>query len=94
MSKYNPKEFIGALGQKMNGREVPNCPYCGGQNFTTTDKFATILISEETSSVSFGPTIPSGLLVCVNCGHIEFFALGILDLLKEKGENNDGKQDH
>lgn len=91
MSKYNPKEFIGALDKKMNGRDVPNCPYCGGQKFTSTDKFATILIGDDTSSVSLGPSIPSGLLVCANCGHIEFFALGSLGLLKEKGDNSDGK---
>ena len=91
MSKYNPNKFIDALGKKMNGREVPNCPYCGGQQFTSTDKFATILIGDDTSSLSLGPSIPSGMVVCANCGHIEFFALGSLGLLEKKGEDDDGK---
>ena len=75
----------------MNGRGIPNCPYCGGQTFTSTDKFATILIGEDIHSINLGPSIPSGILVCANCGHIEFFALGSLGLLKNKGVNDDGK---
>ena len=91
MSKYQPHEFIKALGIKMNDREVPNCPYCGGQSFTSTDKFATILIGDDTKSINIGPSIPSGMLVCSNCGHIELFALGSLGLLKKGEENQDGK---
>lgn len=91
MSKYDPKEFISALGKKMNGRNVPNCPYCGGQKFTSTDKFATILIGDEMSGINLGPNIPSGMIVCENCGHIEFFALGSLGLLSNKGETKDAK---
>ena len=91
MSKYNPDKFIHALGEKMNGREVPNCPYCGGQSFTSTGKFATILIGDDTNSINLGPSIPSGMLVCSNCGHIEFFALGSLGLLNTKEDDGDGK---
>lgn len=91
MSKYNPQIFIDALSNKMGRRIVPACPYCGGQNFTSTDKFASILIGDETNSINIGPSIPSGMLICTNCGHIEFFALGSLGLLNNTGVNNDGK---
>ena len=91
MSKYNPQNFINALNHKMHGRGVPICPYCGGQNFTSTDKFASILIGDETNSINIGPSIPSGMLVCANCGHIEFFALGSLGLLKDVGANSNDK---
>ena len=41
--------------------------------------------------LDLGPSIPSGLIVCENCGHIELFALGSLGLLKKKGDNSDGE---
>jgi len=91
MSKYNPNEFIGALSQKMNGRGFPNCPYCGGKNFTTTKSFATILIGEDTKNINLGPNIPAGMVVCENCGHMEFFAMGSLGLLKAEERDGDGK---
>lgn len=91
MRKYDPKAFIGALGKKMKGRNFPNCPYCGGQKFTSTDKFATIFIGEEMNGITLGPNIPSGMIVCENCGHIELFALGSLGLLNNKGESKDAE---
>ena len=91
MNKYKPTEFIYALGEKMKGRNVPNCPYCGGHNFTSTDKFATILIGDDTKGINLGPSIPSGMIVCETCGHIEFFALGALGLLRNEEEEKDAK---
>lgn len=88
MSKYNPKEFITALGAKMNGRIIPDCPYCGGKKFTTTQSIATILIGDDTKNISLGPNIPAAMIICENCGHMEFFAMGSLGLLK--AEENDG----
>ena len=84
MSKYNPNDFIKALEQKMQERSIPNCPYCGGSKFTTTQNFATILIGEDTENISLGPNIPTGMIICENCGHMEFFAMGALGLLKGK----------
>ena len=89
MNKYDAKEFISALGEKMGNRNVPNCPYCGGNKFTSTDKLATIFIGEDLSGINLGPNIPSGMIICESCGHIEFFALGSLGLLNNKGESKD-----
>ena len=91
MNKFNPKKFITQLGKKVNGRNIPNCPYCGGEKFTTTEKFATILIGEDLENLNLGPSIPSGMLICENCGHIEFFALGSLGMLEKKDGAEDGK---
>lgn len=91
MVKYNQKEFANMLISRMGGNDIPNCPYCGGQEFTTTEKFATILIGDDLGSVSLGPSIPSGIIVCEKCGHIDFFALGALGLLKGTEGNSDGK---
>lgn len=91
MSKYNPNEFIAALGKKIKGQSIPDCPYCGGKKFTTTKSFATILTGDDTKNISLGPNIPAGMVVCENCGHIEFFAMGALGLLKAEEHNGDGK---
>lgn len=91
MNKYEPIKFISKLGEKVKGRDIPNCPYCGGEKFTTTEKFATILIGEDLENVNLGPSIPTGMLICENCGHVEFFALGSLGMLKRKEEPEDEK---
>ena len=87
MKKYNPQEFINALMQKTSNRQL-TCPICQGTQFTTTEDFATIIISKDYEGITLGPSIPSGMAICQNCGHIDFFALGALGLLKAKEENN------
>lgn len=89
MAKYNPDQFIGAISKKLRGGLVPSCPYCGGQKFTTTGNVAAILIGDDTSGLNLGPHIPSGMLICENCGHIEFFALGSLGLMEKEKTNNE-----
>lgn len=88
MAKYDPNSFINAISKKMMGRDIPVCPYCGGQKYTTTGNVAAILIGDDTSNLNLGPHIPSGMMICESCGHIEFFALGSLGLM-DKEEHKD-----
>ena len=88
--KYDPQEFINALTEKMNGKSFPECPICGGEKFTSTENYVTLPISKDLGDVRLGPNIPTGMVICENCGHMEFFALGVLNLIK-KEEHNDGK---
>lgn len=89
MARYNPNRFISAIqGKLINGR-IPQCPFCGGKKYTSTDSVAGILISNDTKNLNIGPNIPSGMLICENCGHIDFFALGVLGLMEDS--NNDGE---
>ena len=85
MSKYEPQKFIDALNQKAPNKRL-TCPYCGGTQFTTPEEYASILISKEMSNINIGPTIPAGIIVCSKCGHMDFFALGALNLLEKKEE--------
>ena len=91
MKKYEPQEFINALNKQMSKRIVPACPFCGSRKYTSTDSMASILIGKDLQSLSIGPTVPAGMLICQQCGHIEFFALGALGLLNEKDGSDDGK---
>ena len=89
MAHYDSRRFITELRKKLDSNDVSPCPICGKRSFTTTDKVAAILIGDDTQSLSLGPNIPSGMLICENCGHISFFALGILGLMegeRERGE--------
>lgn len=87
MEKYDPEQFAKRLTERLKGKsDILACPFCGGEHFTTTGQFASILIADNLTEVALGPSIPSGMLVCENCGHIEFFALGSLGLLPKREE--------
>lgn len=90
MENFKSDEFIKALEQATNNRIIPSCPYCGGNNFTTTDSFSSIIIGKNPNSLTLGTSIPAGMVICSRCGHIEFFALGALGLLPKK-ENTNGE---
>ena len=89
MRKYEPDRFIAAFKKAIGTRPSPACPFCGKRQYTTTDKMASVLIGNDLDGVSIGPTIPSGMLICENCGHIDFFALGVLGLLDGEDEKHD-----
>ena len=83
MKNYDENEFIEILGKRM-GREYKNCPFCGRGKYITPDTFAGVFVSKDIKNVDLGLRIPSGMVICENCGHIDFFALGSLDLINDK----------
>lgn len=91
MKEYDSKDFLTALDKKVKGRPVPQCPFCGGNSFSTTQEYATILLSKDLHAINIGTSVPVGMLVCKNCGHVEFFALGLLGMLDNTEEKTDGK---
>lgn len=88
MIKYDPKEFANRLTERCAAHPLRPCPFCGHQDYTSTEDFATILISNDHLNLSLGPNIPAGMVICKNCGHMDFFALGALDLLPKKEAEN------
>ncbi len=91
MAKYNPNDFVQAIKNKMGDSfSSMKCPFCGKSNFTTTENIAAIFISDDIMHINLGPNIPAGMVICENCGHIDFFALGSLGFIK--GEKKDGEQ--
>ena len=92
MRKFESREFLNALDERTKGHAIPTCPYCGGTDLAVSSKVAKVIIDEDIDAISIGPTIPSGLIVCKKCGHLNFFAIGALGLLKEKGGDNHGEQ--
>ena len=86
MEKYNNQKFGSALTAKINGKVVV-CPVCGGIHFNVPEQMANVIIGDSFEGIQIGQSIPSGMLICNNCGHIEFFALGALGLLPQQTEN-------
>lgn len=89
-NKFEPSKFVEALRKHTKSKPIPACPYCGNTQFTSTDSLASILIGKDCKSISIGPSIPAGMIICQQCGHIEFFALGALELLNQEDGANDG----
>lgn len=91
MSEYKSNEFISRISQKLPNGSYPTCPYCKGTNFSALPQFASILINTDMKNLNLGPSIPCGMVICNNCGHIEFFALGALGMLDNKENKNEDK---
>lgn len=87
-NKFDPQQFTSKLISVLKTHSVPTCPFCGGNEFTSTNEFASITINNSFENIVIGQSIPAGMVICTKCGHIEFFALGALGLLPKKEEDN------
>jgi len=72
----------------LNARHVTHpCPRCGNPKFTLVEGFFNQPLSGDLSSASGamafsrGPTVPSVVTACTNCGFLSQHALGVLGLL-------------
>ena len=89
MKKFEPELFKKKLIERIRDKTHHLiCPYCGGEKFTTTKSLAAVLTGEEVDQLSLGSYIPAGMLICEQCGHIEFFALGALEMNDNKDTEN------
>lgn len=91
---YNSDEFTRKLQAATDGHSLPKCPFCGGTDYTTPNHVAVVLVADTFASLTIGPSAPCAMVVCQKCGHVDLFALGVLNLLPERvhdseGENND-----
>ena len=73
---------------QINGRSPLTCSVCGKREFSLVGEgFANQPLQQNTSGglVIGGPSLPSVVLICRNCGNTLYFNLGVL------GELNGGK---
>ena len=75
--KFDPKHAIEQL--KKHGASQAICPICKGNSFSVQSEVATIISSDKKTSINLNSYVPCAMMVCTSCGHVEFFALGILD---------------
>jgi hypothetical protein len=84
-----PADFRDRLLAALKERGAKSiCEICGQNNWAVIDQAVSILITDLSGGFQLPPPqIPSGGLVCNNCGNIRLFALGALGLLpKADGE--------
>lgn len=75
MEESYEKSYVASLKKKT---KTPNCRFCGANSYYSIDSRIT-LFTEDVGLGGRRKVIPAGALICKQCGHIEFFALGILD---------------
>lgn len=86
------KEFISALKEKIR---TPSCRFCGCNDYLALNVRAAITM-DEYNAEGKRKIVPSGIIICKKCGHIEMFALGVLktELLSKQNEeinNSEGE---
>lgn len=84
--KFN-KETKEKIAQKIHEKgALKPCQRCGQQNFSVLDGFVSIPLAQEVSSgiVIGGPQVPTAVIVCDNCGNLNYHAIGALGLLNEQ----------
>ena len=92
MTEEKKRIIADALSRRL-GKLV--CPMCHQSRYTLIDGYVSDPIQDDYKKVVLGARmIPSVMLVCNHCGHIDRFALGVLGFIegdnteKSKEENN------
>lgn len=95
--KYEASEFIAVLKSRIPLQAMPRCPFCGGNSYSTPEQVATIPVGVSFKGLSVGQAAPCAMIVCTKCGHVDYFALGMLGLLPradKKGGQNEQANAH
>lgn len=78
------KEAIKSELERRNA--VLPCPRCGNKSFQLADGYINLPLSGEVGGIVLGgPTMPTAVVVCSNCGYISLHALGALGLIQNRG---------
>jgi len=78
---YNPQAFLDALAKRRGKSGMPTCPICGGNSYSTSNEFVSLPSGTSLARISLGPSVPCSVVFCTQCGHAEFFSMGVLGLL-------------
>jgi predicted RNA-binding Zn-ribbon protein involved in translation (DUF1610 family) len=88
LSSEEKQKIIDKLSEK--GANHP-CPRCTSKNFTILDGYFAQPIQPSLTNLMFGgPSVPSVVIVCNNCGYMSQHALGMLGLLPKEEAKNHG----
>lgn len=91
LSKEEQAKIIQALDRV--GATRP-CPRCGNATFSLVGGYFNHFIQQSLSGVNLGgPSIPTAVVVCSNCGWVAEHALGALKLLpKDQSTKSEGEK--
>lgn len=70
----------------LNARGVSRytCSFCGGTHFSIQDKAATILLTSVIGNIELKNHIPTLVISCNRCGHLDFLSLLQLEALEKE----------
>lgn len=88
MDEETKKQIINALTKRV---ESFVCPMCHQSKYSFVDGYTVDAVQKDYKNIRLGGRlIPSVMLVCNNCGHIDRFSLGVLGLI-DQGEQQQDK---
>lgn len=87
ISDEKKQEIVKVLNER--GATRP-CPRCGNESFSLLDGYFNQTIQSELKGLVIGgPSVPSVVLSCAQCGFLSQHALGALGLIPEKEAKNE-----
>lgn len=86
MTSEEKQKIVDALHKKRANRP---CPRCDEKNFTLLDGYFNQSIQQSLTAgvILGGPSIPSIVILCNNCGYMSQHALGVLGLIPKNKDN-------
>jgi len=91
MNTEEKKKIVDILSKKG---VTATCPMCHQDKLTMTDKYISNPIEDEIENEYSlgGPSIPTVLIICGNCGFTSQHAIGVLGLLNQQANTNNQEQ--
>lgn len=87
MNDEKKKKIISVLTQRV-GSFV--CPICHQAKYSLVDGYTVDPIQDDYKGIQLGgKIIPSVMLVCNHCGHLERFSLGVLGLMDASEQSSE-----
>ena len=87
ISKEKQEEIISKIKEALEkkGKKI-KCPVCSHENLILIEGYTKNALQDEIEGGLRigGPSIPSAVVVCENCGNTLQFNLGVLGFLKKK----------
>ena len=80
MNEEKKKQIIDVLSRRVSGFA---CPICHQAKYSLIGGYSVDTVQKDYKGMEIGGImIPSVILVCGNCGHIDKFSLGVLGLME------------
>lgn len=82
MTEEKKRQIVKALSQRVSSIV---CPICHQSKYSFVDGYTIDPVHDDYKAIQLGGKfIPSVMLVCKNCGHIDRFSLGVLGLMDKE----------
>lgn len=79
---YSQDRFLKAINEKAENPQ--NCIFCGNGKYGVVDQMVMLFAKSSLNSAIINQSIPCGVIICKECGHVNLFALGVLGLLPKE----------